>query len=116
MNNVVLDKSFDFAVRIVKLCKYLQTKHKDFSLCKQLFRSGTSIGANIAEAQQAQSSADFISKLCIALKEASETDYWLRLMHATDYLSQQEYTSLITDCKELEKLLVSIINTSKNQK
>ena len=116
MNNVVLDKSFDFAVRIVKLCKYLQSKHKDFSLCKQLFRSGTSIGANIAEAQQAQSSADFINKLCIALKESSETDYWLRLMYATDYLSQQEYISLITDCKELEKLLVSIINTSKNQK
>lgn len=116
MKNVVLDKSFDFAVRIVKLCRYLQSKHSDFSLCKQLFRSGTSIGANIAEAQQAQSSADFISKLCIALKEASETDYWLRLMYATDYLSQQEYTSLITDCKELKKLLVSIINTSKNQK
>ena len=116
MNNAVLDNSFDFAVRVVKLCKYLQSKHKDYSLCKQLFRSGTSIGANIAEAQQAQSTADFVSKLSIALKESSETDYWLRLMYATEYLSQKEFASLIADCRELEKLLVSIINTSKNQK
>ena len=115
MNNVVLDKSFNFAIRIVKLCKYLQSKHNDYSLCKQLFRSGTSIGANIAEAQQAQSTADFVSKLSIALKESSETDYWLRLMYATEYLSQKEYASLIADCIELEKLLVSIINTSKNR-
>ena len=116
MNNIVLDKSFDFAVRIVKLTKYLRSKYQDHSLCKQLFRCGTSIGANIAEAQQAQSTADFVSKLSIALKESSETNYWLRLMYATDYLSQKEYDSLIADCRELEKLLVSIINTSKKQK
>ena len=116
MNNVVLDKSFDFAVRIVKLCKHLRSKYQDYSLCNQLFRCGTSIGANIAEAQEAQSTADFVSKLSIALKESSETDYWLRLMYATDYLSPKEFASLIADCRELEKLLISIINTSKNQK
>lgn len=75
---------------------------------------GTSIGANVAEAQQAQSRPDFISKLCIALKEAGETDYWLRLLRATDYLSENEYDSLIIDCKELEKLLTTIIKSTKS--
>ena len=107
-------KSFSFAVRIVKLCKYLAEGKTEFILSKQLLRSGTSIGANVAEAQQAQSRADFISKLCIALKEASETDYWLRLLHATDYLSDTEYTSIIGDCQELEKMLTSIIKSSKS--
>jgi four helix bundle protein len=86
---------------------------KEFILSKQLLRSGTSIGANIAESQQAQSRADFISKLCIALKEASETNYWLRLLHATDFLSDAEHTSIIDDCQELEKMLTAIIKSSK---
>ena len=79
-----------------------------------MIRSGTSIGANIVESQQAQSRADFISKLSIALKEASETDYWLRLLKATDYLSESEFTSIIADCKELEKILTSIIKTTRS--
>lgn len=106
-------KSFTFAVRIVKLCKHLTDNKREFALSKQLLRSGTSIGANIAESQQAQSRADFISKLCIALKEASETDYWLRLLHAADYLSEAEYASIIADCHELEKILTAIIKSSK---
>ena len=113
MNNPVEEKSFHFAVRIIKLCKYLQENKKEYILSKQLLRSGTSIGANIMESQQAQSRADFISKLSIALKEAVETNYWLRLLQATEYLSDTEYTSAITDCRELEKLLTAIIKTTR---
>ncbi len=113
MDNAIEAKSFLFSVRIVKLCRHLREEKKEFTLSKQLLRSGTSIGANIVEAQQAQSRPDFISKLCIALKEASETNYWLRLLHATEYLSEKEYVSIHSDCKELEKLLTSIIKTTK---
>ena len=113
MDNVVEEKSFRFAVRIVKLNQYLRTKKKEYVLSKQLLRSGTSIGANIAESQQAQSRADFISKLEIALKETSETKYWLRLLNATEYLSDAEFNSIYTDCSELEKLLVSIVKSTK---
>jgi four helix bundle protein len=113
MDNVIESKSFSFAVRIVKLCRHLQSDNKEFVLSKQLLRSGTSIGANVAESQQAQSRADFISKLSIALKEAVETNYWLRLLYTTDYLSSTEYSSVITDCKELEKLLTAILKTTK---
>ena len=113
MDNAIEDKSFQFSVRVVKLCKHLREDKKEYILSKQLLRSGTSIGANIVEAQQAQSRPDFISKLCIALKEASETNYWLRLLHATEYLSEKEYVSIHSDCKELEKLLTSIIKTTK---
>ena len=98
----------------MKLCGHLRDNKKELILSKQLLRAGTSIGANIAEAQQAQSRADFISKLCIALKEAVETNYWLRLLRASDYLSEKEYSSIITDCTELEKLLTSIIKSTKS--
>ena len=114
MTNAIEEKSFHFAVRIVKLCKYLREEKREFILSKQLMRSGTSIGANIIESQQAQSRADFISKLNIALKEAAETNYWLRLLLATDYLTDSEYLSIIADCTELEKLLTAIIKTSRN--
>ena len=114
MNNTIEEKSFHFAVRIVKLCRYLQENKKEYILSKQLMRSGTSIGANIIESQQAQSRADFISKLNIALKEAVETNYWLRLLQSTDYLSDSEFSSMITDCKELEKLLTAIIKTTRS--
>ena len=114
MYNAVEEKSFCFAVRIVKLRKYLQEEKKEYILSKQLMRSGTSIGANIIESQQAQSRADFISKLNIALKEAVETNYWLRLLHATDYLTDSEFLSIIAACKELEKLLTAIIKTTRN--
>ena len=114
MDNVIEQKSFRFAVRMVKLCRFLQEDKKEYTLSKQLLRAGTSIGANIVEAQQAQSRADFIAKLNIALKEAAETDYWLRLLQATDYLTKAEFSSLITDCREIEKLLTAIIKTSRN--
>ena len=113
MDQPIQEKSFHFAVRIVKLCKHLQITQKEFVLTKQLLRCGTSIGANVAESQQAQSRPDFISKLSIALKESYETDYWLRLMEATQILTPEEYTSIISDCHELEKLLISIIKTAK---
>ena len=109
----VQEKSFAFAIRIVNLCRYLQTEQKEYVLTKQLLRSGTSIGANVAEAQQAQSRPDFHSKLNIALKEAYETNYWLRLMHETNYLKENEFQSMIEDCRELERLLVSIVKTTK---
>ena len=113
MDGTIEQKSFRFAIRIVKLYKYLRKEKKEFVLSKQLLRSGTSIGANVAESQQAQSRADFVAKLNISLKEAAETDYWLRLLHATDYLSDEEYLSVHNDCRELEKMLTAIIKTTK---
>lgn len=114
MDNNIQDKSFAFAIRIVKLCNLLRTDRNEFVLSKQLLRSGTSIGANISEAQHAQSSADFMSKLNIALKETSETKYWLRLLHATDYLTRSEYDSIIQDCTEIERILVASVKSLKN--
>ena len=113
MENVIEIKSFDFAVRIVNLYKYLTAIKKEYVLSKQLLRSGTSVGANVAEAEQAQSRPDFVSKMNIALKETSETKYWIKLLKATDFLSEKESSSLLSDCVELEKLLVSIIKSSK---
>ena len=113
MDNIVEKKSFLFAVRIVNLNKYLCGEKKEFVLFKQVLRSGTSIGANVAEAQQAQSRPDFASKMNIALKEAVETKYWLRLLEATGYINVEEFMSIIADCNELEGLLVSIVKSSK---
>ena len=113
MEQKVEQKSFLFAVRIVNLCKYLRNTKKEHTLSKQLLRSGTSIGANIAEAEQAQSKADFISKMNIALKEAVETSYWLRLLQATEYLSDTEFSSIYSDSSELERMLTAIIKTAK---
>lgn len=113
MENVIEMKSFDFAVRIVNLYQYLTDTKKEYVLSKQLLRSGTSIGANVAEAEQAQSRPDFVSKMNIALKETSETKYWIKLLKATDFLSEKGSSSLLADCVELEKLLVSIIKSSK---
>lgn len=113
MNNVVENKSFNFAIRIVNLYKYLTDEKKEYILSKQLLRSGTSIGANVAEAEQAQSKPDFVSKVNIALKEAAETKYWIKLLQATNYLKNEEGASILADCVELEKILVSIIKSSK---
>lgn len=115
MDNLIENKSFGFAVRIVKLSRYLNEQKNEFVLSKQILRSGTSIGANVAEAQQAQSDADFISKMNIALKEAAETKYWIKLLEATDYLSKSETQSILAECIELEKILFSIIRTSKSK-
>ena len=114
MDATIEQKSFQFAIRIVKLYKYLRKEKKEFVLSKQLLRSGTSIGANVAESQQAQSRADFISKLNIALKEAAETNYWLRLLQATDFLNDTEFQSVHNDCRELEKILTSILKSARN--
>jgi four helix bundle protein len=104
---------FQFAVRIVNLCKFLQNEKNEYILSKQILRSGTSIGANVAEAQQGQSKPDFTSKINIALKEAAETDYWLRLLYETDYLSKEQFNSMISDCDEIESILVAIVRSSK---
>ena len=112
--NIVKDKSFDFAVRIVNLSKYLTEQKREYVLSKQVLRSGTTIGALIRESEQAESKADFIHKLAIALKEANETNYWLDLLHKTEYLEDKHHESLKTDITELLKLLITIIKSSRN--
>lgn len=112
--NIIKDKSFSFAIEIVTLYKSLIEK-KEFILSKQLLRSGTSIGANVREAEHAQSKADFISKLSIALKEANETEYWIELLLETNYISKTEFENIKPKITEILKILVSIINTSKGK-
>lgn len=112
-NNIVQEKSYKFAVRIVKLYKYLCEDKKEFVLSKQLLRCGTSIGANIEEAIGGQSDRDFFAKLTISYKEARETHYWLRLLTDTDYLTNNESESLIKDAEELLKIIGSIQTTMK---
>jgi len=114
--NVVKHKSFAFSVRIIRLYQYLCREKKEYVLSKQLLRSGTAIGALIREAEQAESKADFIHKLAIALKEANETDYWIDLLKATDYLEEKEFNSIKADVVELLKLLISIIKSSKENR
>ena len=111
-DNVIENKSFDFAVRIVNLHKHLSAEKKEFVLSKQLLRSGTSIGANVSEAVRGQSKADFYAKMCIALKEANESHYWIRLLFKTDFLTEQEFNSIENDIIELIKILSSICKTS----
>ncbi len=106
------DKSFAFAIRIVNLFKLLRER-KEFVLSKQLLRSGTAIGALVRESEQAQSRADFINKLSIALKEANETEYWILLLRRTDYISQMEFDSIVQDCRAIVRILISIVRTSK---
>ena len=108
MENVIETKSFDFAVRTVNLYKYLTDNKKEFVLSKQLLRSGTSIGANVTEAQKGQSKADFNVKMNIALKEANESEYWIRLLYRTEYLTKEEFNSIEKDIKEIIAILVSI--------
>ena len=114
--NTVVEKSLDFAVRVVNLRKYLAKEHNEYVMSKQLLRCGTSIGANIAEAQRAQSRADFAAKMNIALKEANETQYWLRLLFRTDYIDQTQFDSMNADVCELISLLMSICKTSNSGK
>ena len=113
---MIVEKSFDFAVRIVNLRKYLTREHKEFVLSKQLLRSGTSIGANVSEAQRGQSKADFTAKMSIALKEASETEYWIKLLYRTEYLSKEQFESLNGDIQELIGLLMAICRTASQTK
>ncbi len=117
-DNIILDKSFDFAIRVVKLYKYLCDEKREYVLSKQLLRCGTSVGANINEAQAGQSKADFIAKMSIASKEARETKYWIDLLIKTDYIDVNEnhVQSLIKDIEEIIKLLTSIVKSSMENK
>lgn len=112
--NPILDKSKQFALRIIKLYKFLQEEKREFVLSKQLLRSGTSIGANAREAIRGQSKPDFYAKLNISLKEAEETEYWLELLHESDYITDAQFDSIHADCVECIKLLVSITKTIRN--
>lgn len=111
--SIVRTKSLAFAVRIVEFYKSMCEDKKEYVLSKQILRSGTSIGANVSESRNAQSDADFISKLTIALKEADETLYWLELLFKTDYINEELYKSMSEDCDELVRMLVAIIKTTK---
>ena len=114
MDNIIETKSLDFAVRIVNLYKHLCEEKREFILSKQLLRSGTSIGANVAEAQKAQTKPDFNAKMNIALKEANETQYWLKLLYKTEYLTNKEFKSMETDIDEIIAILVSICKKTNN--
>ncbi len=111
--SILKTKSYDFALRILKLHRHLINESKEYVLSKQILRSGTSIGANIEEANQAQSTPDFIHKLSIALKEASETNYWLRLLRDGDVLESKLADSMLGDCEEIQRMLTASIKTSK---
>lgn len=112
-DNVIVDKTLEFSIRIVNMYKYLCKEQSEFILSKQLLKSGTSIGANVREAEHAQSKADFLNKNNIALKEANETCYWLELLHKTGYITTSMYDSIFADCEEILKILISIVKTSK---
>lgn len=112
--NVVLEKSKKFAIRIIRLCRYLKEVKSERVLSNQILKSGTSIGANLAEASQAQSKADFLSKINISLKECTETKYWIESLYGAQVINDMEYKSIYEDCVELEKLLTSITRTTKN--
>ena len=111
--NLLVEKSIDFSARIIKLQRYLYNEKHESIISKQIVRSGTSIGANINEANYGQSKADFIFKLHISLKEAAETEYWIRVLMRSDLIKQEEGTSILEDCLEIKKLLISSINTAK---
>lgn len=114
-DNVIDQRAVAFGVRIVKACRFLQENKKEFVLSKQVLRSGTAIGAMIKESEFAESKADFVHKLSIALKEANETKYWLLLLHESEYLDDSSYESVNEDCLNLIRLLVSIIKRMKWQ-
>ena len=113
-DNQIADKSKAFAIRIIRLYKYLTSEKKENILSRQILRSGTSIGANIREALSAQSTADFIAKMQIALKETSETGYWLELLEETEYIPEDAGKSMYEDCKELLKMITAILKTTKD--
>ena len=111
-DDTILQKSEDFAVRIINMCKHLRRESNAYVLSKQVLRSGTSIGANVADAQRAQSKADFIAKMSIALKETNETFYWLRLLYRTEYLTREAFDSMLRDTEELLRILTAICKTA----
>ena len=113
--NILIDKSISFAAEIVKLNQYLIKNKKETIISKQIVRSGTSIGANINEANYGQSKADFISKMHIALKETAETEYWIKLLYKSEYIDEKSSVSLLTDCLEIKRILIASINTAKSK-
>ena len=115
-DSIIQDKSIKFAIRIVKLYKYLKEEKNEYVLSKQLVRSGTSVGANVSEAQRAQSKADFSAKMYIALKEAEESAYWILLLRESGFLTDKEFDSIGLDCEELIKILISITKTTAPRK
>ncbi len=114
--NLTYNRSLDFAVRIVRLCNYLQEEKRECTMSKQLLRCGTSIGANYSEAIGAESNDDFIHKCSISLKESNETKYWLTLLHRTGFLTDTEYDSIILDCQEIRAILAAIIKRCKQKR
>ena len=116
IDSIIQDKSIKFAIRIVKLYKYLKEEKNEYVLSKQLVKSGTSVGANVSEAQRAQSKADFSAKMYIALKEAEESAYWILLLRESGFLTDKEFDSIGLDCEELIKILISITKTSAPRK
>ena len=114
-NNVIVDKSKAFALRIVKLYRYLCEDKHEYVMSKQILRSGTSIGANVKEAIRGYSKPDFYAKLTVSLKEASESEYWLEILHESGYLDDKIFDSIYFDCQELIKLLVSITKTQEKK-
>ena len=115
-DNPLIAKSLDFSVRIVNLCKCLRDERHETIMSKQILRSGASIGANASEAVAAESAEDFIHKLTISLKEANETKYWILLLNRTNYISEEEFKSIMSDCQELRKLIGSIISSTKRNR
>ena len=114
--SVIQEKSMEFSIRIIKLCRYLNEEKKEYILTKQLLRCGTSIGANAREGKYEQSREDFISKMSIALKEAAEAEYWIELMLRTGYLTKEEHKSIEKDISEISKILTAIVKSGKNEK
>ena len=115
-DNQIVRKSKDFAIRIIRLYQHLNKVKQEYVLSKQVLRSGTSIGANVKEANSAQSKADFTAKMQIALKEASETEYWLELLMETGYITQKEGDSILLDCQELLKMITAILKSTKTNR
>jgi four helix bundle protein len=113
MENIVAVKSYSFAIRIIKLYKYLTEEKRAYVLSRQMLRSGTAIGALVKEAEHAQSKADFLNKMNVALKEANETEYWLMLLKDTEYINVEQFNAINNDCSELLKLLISIVKSTK---
>lgn len=113
--SIIKQKSEAFSIRIIKMYKYLSSQKNEYAISKQVLRSGTSIGANVNESRNAQSSSDFISKLSIALKEADETAYWLKCLYGGEFITKVQYTSMNNDIQEIIKILVKIIKTTKER-
>ena len=114
-DSIMLDKAKDFAVEIINLCKSIKENHREGVMTNQLIRSGTSVGANIHESKYAHSSADFVSKMQIALKECYEAEYWLELLYRTKYIDEEQYKTIVNNCGQVRRMLISSINTVKEK-